>query len=590
MTKTITSFVLFAGLVTATAQNLNITYLGTYSTGSFAESASEIVAYDPVSQRLYSTNAEANSVDIIDFSDPSNMTLIQSVSMSSYGDGVNSVAVKNGVVAVAVEASPKTNPGVVVLFNTSGVFQNQFTVGALPDMLTFTPDGTKILVANEGEPSDDYLTDPNGSISIITLTAAGQFTGIVTTLDFTAFTTSNIDPLVRLKAGASVAADLEPEYIAVNPAGTMAMVTLQENNAVAVVDLTNLTISDVIGLGYKDHSQIANKLDASDKGGMVNFQNFNNLYGMYMPDAITSYEVNGQTYYITANEGDGRDYSAYGDESRVKDLDLDSVAFPNAAVLQADNVLGRLTVSAVDGDTDNDGKMEELYVYGGRSFSIWNSQGGLVYDSGDQIEQQVYLDLPQHFNATNDDNDSFKNRSDNKGPEPEAAIAFEIGNIKLAAIGLERIGGFMIYDVSNPNAPVFLNYTNHRNFAVDADSSAAGDLGPEGIIFIPANQSPNGQNMLVVSNEVSGTVSAFGLSGYGIGVEDETLSNGIVAYPVPATDELHMSKAGDYTLRDITGKVVLRIEGGEHMNVKHLPAGTYLLEDANGGIQKVTKQ
>ena len=572
------------------AQNLTVTYLGTYATGSFDEGASEIVAYDPASQRLFSTNAEDNSVDIIDFSDPTNMTLIQSISLANYGDGVNSVAVKNGLVAVAVQADPKTDSGHVVVFDANGTFQAQFTVGALPDMVTFSPDGTMIITANEGEPNDDYSVDPNGSVSIITINAANLPASTVVTLDFSAFTTSNIDPDVRLKAGAAVAADLEPEYVAVNASSTEAFVTLQENNAFAVIDLVNKSVMDIVALGFKDHSQVANKLDASDRRNVVDFQNFTNLYGMYMPDAITSIDINGSTYYITANEGDGREYDNYADEERVKDLTLDATAFPNAAVLQEDTILGRLTVSAVDGDTDNDGDMDELYVFGGRSFTIWNDQGSLVYDSGDQIEQQVYTDFPLYFNSTNDDNDSFKNRSDNKGPEPEAARAFTIGNIHFVAIGLERIGGFMIYDISNPNAPVFLNYTNNRNFMVDADSSAAGDLGPEDIKFIPASESPNGQNLLVVSNEISGTVSAFALSGYGIGIGEDEMPGQFSVFPNPATDIITISKTGDYILYDLSGKEVLRIDGGDHANVKHLPAGTYLLEDANGGIQKVIKQ
>ena len=570
------------------AQNLTVTHEGTYATGSFDEGASEIVAYDPTSQRLFSTNAEDNSVDIIDFSDPNNMSLILQIDLSNYGDGVNSVAVKNGVVAVAVQADPKTDSGSVVLFNTNGQFQNSFTVGALPDMVTFTPDGTKIISANEGEPNDDYTVDPNGSISIIELTNSGSFSGTVTTLDFTSFNGTSL-PGVRLKNGATVAEDLEPEYVGVNEAGTTALVTLQENNAVAVLDIANMEIDAIIGLGYKDHNLIANKLDASDKSTMVNFQNFPNLFGMYMPDAITSFNIGGMDYYVTANEGDGREYNNYEDEIRVKDLALDSNAFPNAAMLQEDTVLGRLTVSAVDGDTDNDGDHDELYVFGARSFTIWNSLGALVYDSGDQIEQQVFTDFPSNFNSTNDDNDSYKNRSDNKGPEPEAARAFKIGNIQFLAIGLERIGGFMIYDVSNPSAPVFLNYTNNRNFSVDADDSQAGDLGPEDVIHISAANSPDGKEYLVVSNEISGTVSAFSLSGYGIGISENELTSGLDIWPNPTSDVINFSRTGEYELVDMEGKVVKQVKGTQ-INMHDLPAGMYLVRGDGNNIHKVAKQ
>lgn len=571
------------------AQNLTVTHQGTYHTGSFDESAAEIVAYDPTTQQLYSSNANANSVDIISFADPTNMTKVGSIDLSNYGDGVNSVSVKNGVVAIAVQADPKTDSGAVVLFNTSGQFQSSFTVGSLPDMVTFTPDGKTILTANEGEPNDDYSVDPNGSISIIELTAAGAFTGTALTLDFTAFNAANL-PNVRIKDSTSVAADLEPEYVGVNEAGTTAFVTLQENNAVAVLDIANKQITAVVGLGYKDHSNMSNQLDASDKRDVVEFNTFNNLFGMYMPDAVSSFNVNGTDYYVTANEGDGRDYGTYQDEERVKDLTLDSVAFPNYAELQEDTVLGRLTVSLVDGDTDGDGAHEELYVFGARSFSIWDGTGNLVYDSGDQIEQQVNTDYPNNFNSTNDDNDSFKKRSDNKGPEPEASLAFQIGELELLAIGLERIGGFMIYDVSNPASPQFLNYTNNRDFTVAADSSAAGDLGPEDIIHISAANSPDGQDYLVVSNEVSGTVSAFSLTGYGIGVEEFENNTVFRAYPNPTKDNVNFSKAGDYMLYDVTGKPLKKVYNAAEMSVREWPAGVYLIEDAEGRVVKITKQ
>lgn len=587
--KKITFFLslLIGGLLQA--QTLTVTYEGTYATGVFDEGASEIVAYDAATQRLFSTNAEDNSIDIIDFSDPTSMSLIQQIDLDNYGDGVNSVAVNNGIVAVAVQADPKTDSGSVVLFNTSGTFQSSFTVGALPDMVTFTPDGTKIITANEGEPNDDYTIDPNGSISIIELTAAGAFNGTVTTLDFTSFNGASL-PDVRLKDGATIAADLEPEYVGVNEAGTQAFVTLQENNAVAVLDIANKQITAVVGLGYKDHNQVANKLDASDRRNIVDFQNFANLFGMYMPDAITSFNVGGQDYYVTANEGDGREYNNYEDEDRVKDLTLDATAFPNAATLQEDTVLGRLTVSTVDGDTDNDGDFDELYVFGARSYTIWSASGALVYDSGDQIEQQVYMDNPLHFNSTNDDNDSFKNRSDNKGPEPEAVRAFQIGNLELLAVGLERIGGFMIYDVSNPNAPIFLNYTNNRNFNVDADSSAAGDLGPEDIIHISAANSPDGKEYLVVSNEVSGTVSAFSLSGYGIGLDENAAHVPFTFWPNPASQTVEFTKVGDYTLTDLNGRMIKTVENSKTLLVSDLPAGIYLVENENGQVEKLSIQ
>ena len=42
--------------------------------------------------------------------------------------------------------------------------------------------------------------------------------------------------------------------------------------------------------------------------------------------------------------------------------------------------------------------------------------------------------------------------------------------------------------------------------------ATAGDLGPEGLVFIPAAQSPNGRPLLVVGNEVSGTTAVLQLN------------------------------------------------------------------------------
>lgn len=251
-----------------------------------------------------------------------------------------------------------------------------------------------------------------------------------------------------------------------------------------------------------------NGLDASDSDGAINITNWPVL-GMYQPDALASYEVKGETFIITANEGDGRDYDGFSEEAEVKDLVLDPTAFPNAAELQADETLGSLTVTTANGDTDGDGDFDKLYAFGGRSFSIWDTQGNLVYDSGDDFEQITAALLPENFNSDNTENNSFDSRSDNKGPEPEGVAIGAIDDHIYAFIGLERIGGVMVYDVTNPESPTFIEYVNNRNFEGDALAGTAGDLGPEGLTFIAAEDSPNGKPLLAVANEVSGTTTLF---------------------------------------------------------------------------------
>ncbi len=532
------------GVAPEASESITLSPIGTFETGVFDESAAEITAYDPVSQRLFVVNANSSSIDVLDLSDPSNPSQAFAIDASLFGGVANSVDVSNGIVAVAIGAENDQDPGQVVFFDTDGNFLNSVTVGALPDMLTFTPDGTRVLVANEGEPSEDYLVDPEGSVSIIDL-SNGILNLSVTTADFSAFN----DDIEELQAagvrifgpGATVAQDLEPEFIATSSDSTTAYVALQENNALAVLDIEAGEITDILPLGFKDHSDPANPLDASNEDGVIRITNYPNLFGMFQPDAIETFEIAGETFIITANEGDSRDYDGFSEEARVADLDLDPEAFPNAANLQDDAVLGRLQVTTTLGDADGDGLYEELYTFGGRSFSIWRpTEDGLelVFDSGDQLEQITANLLPEQFNSTNDDNDSFDNRSDDKGPEPEGVTTGVIDGRTYAFIGLERIGGIMVYDVSNPSSPEFVQYINNRDFTGDPEAGTAGDLAPEGLTFIAAADSPTGEPLLVVANEVSGTTTVFAIDVNSSGLSVDT--NNIFTLDGDASDAVSL--------------------------------------------------
>lgn len=484
--------------------------VGTYESGTFDEGAAEIGAYDPCSRQLFVTNADANSVDILSLKNIRRPRLVKTIDLSAYGAGVNSVAVKNGLVAVAVEADPKQEPGAVVFFNTKGQYLKQVTVGSLPDMVTFTPDGQKLLVANEGEPDDDYQVDPEGTVSIINLRYGVHHLNadFVKQVDFTAYNGQDLSPIRIYGPGASVAQDLEPEYIAVSADSSTAWVSLQENNALAIIDIASATVTDLVPLGTKDHSVIQNAIDASNKDDAINIRPWP-VVGMYQPDSIAAYEVDGETYIVTANEGDSRDYDGFSEEERVKDVDLDPEAYPLADELQESGNLGRLKITTATGDFDGDGDIDLIYAYGGRSFSIRNAAGELVYDSGSDFERMIALVNPDNFNSTNDENDSFDNRSDDKGPEPEGLTIGQIDDRTYAFIGLERDGGIMVYDITSPVAPQFVQYINNRNFSGDAEGGTAGDLAPEGMLFIPAMKSPVKKPLLVVTNEVSGTTTVY---------------------------------------------------------------------------------
>lgn len=1029
------------------AQELNIEHLSTYATGVFDEGAAEIVAYDKISQQLFSVNGDNKSVDVLDISNPENPNLINQIDVTPYGGNLNSVDVYDGLLAVAIENDNKQMPGVVAFFDTDGNFLNSVSAGALPDMLTFSDDGSKVIVANEGEPNDDYDVDPEGSVTIVDL-SAGVDNAVATQVTFENYNDKKMSLMnrgIRIYGNdglVSVAQDLEPEYVALNEDGTIAYVTCQENNAMIIVDIANAAVLDILALGYKDHKKgtpklteyflneipwynnydlgtpvydggetiklggfsglcydpltstdnqlsfwaipdrgpneatvnaglsqnlrpfklpnyqarivklnfikslnmffvdenqvyltredgvtpisgfgnipghdeipvtrtddthytnvdysvngvdyhaldfdayggdfegvirvvdynerdfsfwmcdeyrpaiyhfnengtlinrfvpegtsllgdnpqaagyygdetlpavynkrranrgfeaiahdtdeniiyafiqspienpssivrnnsdvirilginpangqpvreyvyllernkdagvglsrvdkigdavyagggkfyvlerdsstpddgdtgkkyiyeiniqgatnilgtdLSNKMtssgaddktlelmsaddlhaagvrpvfkmkmlnlpsigylpsdkpeglalipggdlvvlndndfglagagvsdnssmgfiefqedygfDASDKDDEINIAAVP-TFGMYQPDAIASYTVNDKTYIVTANEGDSRDYDGYSEEDRVEDLILDPFSFGNADDLQQEEVLGRLKTTYAGGDIDMDGMNEYIYSYGARSFSIWDEYGNLVFDSADDFEQILLQDYPDTFNSNNDDNDSKESRSDDKGVEPEAITIAEIGDNTFAFIGLERMGGVMVYEISNPKEPVYVNYYNNRNFDVDAESADAGDLGVENIVVINAVDSPNGRDLMVTANEVSGTISIFTLD------DDNTFggsqtsmllanssqgNNSTTVYPNPFTSQFDLNisveKGESITINlyDQFGRLVQNVANGSLAEGQHnievltdpnLPAGVYML-------------
>ena len=980
--------------------SIGLTQIGRYETGIFDEGAAEITAYDADNQNLFVINGANSTIDILNLSDPTNPTFDLAIDIEEFGGGINSIAIQDGVVAAAIEAESAQDLGTIVFFDTEGNVLNQVTVGALPDMVTFTPDGTKVLVANEGEPDeDDPENNPEGSVSIIDLTE-GVENATVATADFTAFNGQEAELRgrgVRIFPEVMFANDAEPEYIAVSPDGTRAFVSLQENNAIAVVDLEAGEISEIQPLGLKDYSRglptvtnypwdlseevlgttpagqeillgglsglfyegdddgklqfiatpdrgpngeptdvdgdgvkerpfplpdyqaklvrftldrdsgefditeeipltredghtpitglpnlqanvpgtaytdespvdlfgeplendpfgadmesvvvaedgsfwlsdeyrpaiyhfdsqgvlidrlipkgtaeavgqtegacgtetlpavyaqrranrgfegmalntdngnlyafIQSPLDnpdvsnqtaeaaekksdfnsrnsqvlrilevdphtgepvgeyvyflegspgvdkigdavyagdgkfkvierdsgtdadskkfifevdlagatnilgtdlstatgedtalesmtadelaemdiqpviktkvlnlpsigylAGDKPeglallpdgslavindndfglldeeitgdgsvpfnpdptqtvlGIIEFSKSNDLdpsdedgidirnepvFGIYQPDAIAAYEVDGATYYVTANEGDARD-----EDERVEDLKLDPTAFPNAEELQTDEELGRLEVSAIDGDIDGDGEYDRLISYGARSFSIRDANGNLVFDSGDDFAQITALKVPQIFNS-NGTVDSFDSRSDAKGAEPEGVVVGEVDGKTYAFIGLERTGGIAVYDISKPAEAEFVQYIN----PIEEETGNALDLAPEGLQFIPAEDSPNGVPLLTVSNEVSGTVSVYQIDSIDADTEFEPQFGTTEAEEIDITGSNGLVFAGDGDdLIDATQGNNNRIYGGSGNDIIIVGESNRIFADA----------
>jgi hypothetical protein len=475
-------------------KQISLTPIGRYSAGP---EGAEIAAYDPATRRIFSINPGSFQVDVLDISDPSDPALAFTIAL---GGRPNSVAIHGGVVAVAVENATKTDPGFVKIFDTNGTLLNSLTVGALPDMLIFTPNGRRLLVANEGEPNDAYTVDPEGSVSIIDMTvgAANLTQADVRTATFNdAIPKTNASSIRIYGPGATLAQDLEPEYIAVSHDSKTAWVTLQENNALAILDIEAGVFTQLAGLGFKDHSRAGNGLDASDQDGGINIANWP-VFGIYQPDAIESYRVRGVTYLVMVNEGDTRAFTGFNEEVRVSALTLDPTSFPNAAILKQNANLGRLTVTNATGDTDGDGDFDKILVPGARSFSIRTANGDLVFDSGDDFEQITAAQVPASFNS-NGAAATFDTRSDNKGTEPEGVVLGKAFGRTYAFMGLERTGGIMVYDVSDPFSPTFVQYLN----------TTPDDISPEGLLFIKEEDSPNGKPLLVVSHEISSTTTIF---------------------------------------------------------------------------------
>lgn len=571
---------------------LNMNYLASYSVSE--SGTAEIVAFDPIFQTLFVVNDD--TINILDFNDPENISEIDQADISVLGASAQSVAVFGDLIAIAVSNNDETERGFVVFSDTQA---NQepvvVQVGVLPDMLTFTPDGTKVLVANEGEPTSDYSIDPEGSVSIIDV--SGGLASInqsnVTEVSFTSLNGTeaalNAQGIRIYGPGATAAQDLEPEYIAVSQDNAKAYVACQENNAYIVIDIETASIDAIFSFGLKDHNLPQNTLDVNDETDFIFNANWP-IKGMYMPDAISFYSVNGVAYIVTANEGDAREYDAIEEEVKIDDDEyvLDPTVFPNAALLALDGNLPKINITNASGDLDGDGDFDEIHVFGGRSFSIFEANTGtLVYDSGNDFELITAAD-PEYgpiFNASNSNNEP-KNRSDNKGPEPEGVIVEQIGDAFYAFILLERIGGVMVYDVTDPTAPQFLQYVNNRSAIPNGDE--AGDLGPEGLVFVSAENSPTETAMLVVANEVSGTLSVYSLDNIILNTETFQVAQATFRlFPNPAIGVVYFDTRDDYTVVDLMGREVIQQTQTKQLSIDSLQAGTYIVTNSAGVSQKL---
>ena len=477
-------------------------------------------SFQRISLANLSSTPLANPVTASNLTAGSVISVAQHVNGNGFtAGGVQTLAITGNLMAIAVQAARKTDLGVVAFYKLddqgNATYLKKVTVGSLPDGMAFSPDGSKLVVANEGELSVNFSTDgidPVGSISIIAV-ANGVPADTATTLDFSAFNSgasraSELPSEVRIgRAGATVAQDMEPEYVTISADNSQAFVTLQENNAVAIVNLATNRIDRIIPMGYKNHGLATNSIAASDKVSATSpfvLKPYTNLFGIYMPDGIATFSAMGTTYFITANEGDDRDdFLATGKKETQRvghsSMVLSNSAFPSAAELKQDTELGRLTVLTTMGQNSS-GQYDKLYTLGGRSFSIYNaSTGEQVYDSGNELERLAYSSMPIALLGK----EQVLGRLDNKGTEPESVVVGRVNQRNYAFIALERSSAILMYDLTDPAAPKFVQWLQNTSDLTN------GDISPEGLSFVPASQSPTGQALLIIGHEVSGTVSVW---------------------------------------------------------------------------------
>ena len=469
----------------------------------------EIVTYNKHNHAFYIVNGETKKVEAISLNygnkkEPALQPflsidvakLIQTVDADFQYGGLTSIVAHptENVIAASVQAEGFNDAGYAVFLTGEGELLSIVEVAVQPDNITFTPDGTKALTANEGEPREGYgkdVVDPQGSISVIDV--SNGFTQLKSTnVTFEAYDNAQkreelVKKQVILKKDAAPSVDLEPEYISVSENSKFAYVSIQENNAIATLDLTSHEVTSIDGLGVKDFSIEGNEIDVR-KDGQAKLQN-EDILGLYMPDGMATYSVDGKNYVVTANEGDGREWGEEDSEQfhlNEKDIELDGheiVAFDTAGYDALEN--------------------DRTYMFGARSFSIFEADTMKpVYDSGSDFERITAERFPEYFNSSNDEI-GLDNRSAKKGPEPEDVKVGKIGDEVFAFIGLERIGGVMMYNITDPANAQFVDYLNLRDFSEDV----AGDVSPEGMAFVPGKKP-----QLIVGHEVSGTVTVLNIS------------------------------------------------------------------------------
>lgn len=533
---------------------LSLTQIARYTSGQFNVDGGvmEIVAYNQSNDFAYAINGQSgllaaislknlaagSSVAQLSGTDIDVKALVEAADSSfRYGD-MTSVAVSpdSATLAAALQAEGYNDAGRVALFtcNADGTLTLKGLVetGVQPDMVTFANNDT-VLTADEGEPREGYgdgVADPRGSVTVVDVSALTS-----EVVGFDAFDDRR-DELaasgVVLKKGVNPSTDLEPEYIAVS--GGKAYITLQENNAIAVLDLTSRTFDGIYSAGFEDYGVTPVDIDKKDDAYAP--KTYGSLMGIRMPDAIAAFQAEGKTYLVTANEGDAREWgnedldTFYLNEDE-RDFGDEGVTSPTGAITAENSGLTGKVVFFKSGDFDGLDTGKD-YLFGGRTFTIYEAgENGIteVFTSGDDFEALTAQYLPDYYNCSND-NAVVDDRSGKKGPEAESVTVGTVDGRTYAFVALERTGGVMVYDVTEPASAQYVNYINTRDFASVVEGSeeyedgeldkwvTGGDVAPEGLLFLDASVSPTGEALLLAACEVSGTVAVYQVGGAALSV------------------------------------------------------------------------
>ena len=517
----------------ANGATVKITEISSITSGD-GEGSAEIGTFHAASKRIFATNGVKNTIDIFDISDVANPKKVGSVSLSPYGNDVTSVAAGRDVVVAVVNVSdkfsatgvPTTTNGKIVVFDTNGkVLSSPDVLGVLPDSVSFAPDGTTALVAIEGQPvcaKDDPATaakedtdyskasDPAGGVTVVDLSNPAA-----PVLRFAGFDQFSVAQMKAKGIAVSsvvnnVSKDFEPEFVSAVD-NNYAFVTIQEANAIGKLNIRTATFENVTRAFESKLESVAR--DTSDRDAGAGPRNYKRVVGASQPDAIAAFTAGAGQYYVTANEGDAREYTCLNDDLRASGLKVDPRRFPDWKAWSANAALGRAKVNPTIGDLDGDGDIDNIHLRGTNSMTIYRS-GSVIWDSGellDQIQTQAFgvANINGSHSLSSDKstmNYVGQDRSDDKGAEPEGVAVGMVGDRRIAVLGLERMTALAIFDITVPKKPVFQEWLQ----MLPAKATPAKDVkhwSPEGIVFVPADKSPSGKALIITSYELSGSLS-----------------------------------------------------------------------------------